>query len=357
MAVMGGADGAVEAAPLLVLTCIPPSTSVMVMVVVLAAGAISSPAALAAAFRDEAPDDGEAATMMALVSLLPSGSIGPMFVLSPSCQIAHAQSLSITAHPKYKLSDSVSTTSSFQLPIEGGRLPVTKLSRRETVTNLPRHKLNNRAEKRNKKKRTDPEIINACACQPLVRQILVGKGCVCLPSSGDSRHFKFICLLFFFFVFFWQIFPLEHTQKERERERDTGEKTPSCRRWGNNTLSAVVDDEKERVRRETSEEGAIVDDVNRRAGRRSSGSQVDARSSNINDWAVTAKQQRLCATLGSRTISFSGARTHTDTHTPHRRRRGLPSAHVDLSLSALCLRLFCLFRRRSLYSPRREKKN
>ena len=117
----------------------------------------------------------------------------------------------------------------------------------------------------------------------------------------------------FSFFCFWQIFPLEHTQKERER--DTGEKTPSCRRWGNNTLSAVVDDEKERVRRETSEEGAIVDDVNRRAGRRSSGSQVDARSSNINDWAVTAKQQRLCATLGSRTISFSGARTHTDTHT------------------------------------------
>ena len=153
VAVMGGADGAVEAAPLLVLTCIPPSTSVMVMVVVLAAGAISSPAALAAAFRDEAPDDGEAATMMALVSLLPSGSIGPMFVLSPSCQIAHAQSLSIAAHPKYKLSDSVSTTSSFQLPIEGGRLPVTKLSRRETVTNLPRHKLNNRAEKRIRRRR------------------------------------------------------------------------------------------------------------------------------------------------------------------------------------------------------------
>ena len=162
----------------------------------------------------------------------------------------------------------------------------------------------------------------------------------------------------FSFLFFFGKYSHWNTHRRRERERDTGEKTPSCRRWGNNTLSAVVDDEKERVRRETSEEGAIVDDVNRRAGRRSSGSQVDARSSNINDWAVTAKQQRLCATLGSRTISFSGARTHTDTHTPHRRRRrrGLPSAHVDLSLSALCLRLFCLFRRRSLYSPRREKK-
>ena len=150
----------------------------------------------------------------------------------------------------------------------------------------------------------------------------------------------------FSFLFFGK-YSHWNTHRRRERERDTGEKTPSCRRWGNNTLSAVVDDEKERVRRETSEE-------------RASGSHVDARSSNIIDWAVTAKQQRLCATLGSRTISFSGARTHTQTHThtPHRRRRrrGLPSAHVDLSLSALCLRLFCLFRRRSLYSPRREKK-
>ena len=118
----------------------------------------------------------------------------------------------------------------------------------------------------------------------------------------------------FSFLFFGK-YSHWNTHRRRERERDTGEKTPSCRRWGNNTLSAVVDDEKERVRRETSEEGAIVDDVNRRAGRRSSGSQVDARSSNINDWAVTAKQQRLCATLGSRTISFSGARTHTQTHT------------------------------------------
>ena len=133
---MGGEKGA---APLLVLTCIRKSTSVMMMVVVLAR-AISSPAA----FRDDAPDDGEAATMMPLVSLLPSGLIGPIFLLvgSPSCQIAHAQltlflSLFQSQPTKNKLFNSVSTTSSFQLPIEDGRLPVTK---------LPRHKQNSRTE-------------------------------------------------------------------------------------------------------------------------------------------------------------------------------------------------------------------
>ena len=63
-------------------------TSVMVVVVVLARAS-----SLPASFRDDAPDDGEAATMMPLVSLLPSWSIGPIFLLvcSPSCQIAHAQ--------------------------------------------------------------------------------------------------------------------------------------------------------------------------------------------------------------------------------------------------------------------------